>query len=248
MSYFIKTSAVSGEPLLNSSVGELTRWEWQTVALAAVVQSAALVSKLAVHGNASQTELLASVNPLLVLNPRTEADVYPNLGHLNLGLRSLHDIFQQVKAPENAGMVRYTLGMLLLRNKLEANPSMQEAIRVGLQGIHPLQLIPENATPWRMQDEEKTDGQLRQEQTFEQLATLYQDTISTLPHRIQVQGQMDYLQNEYVANRVRSLLLAGIRSAVLWHQLGGRRWLLIFYRKRVQETAGSLRRRLLASI
>ena len=148
---------------MNSSVGELTRWEWQTVALAAVVQSAALVTKLAVHGNASQTELLASVNPLLVLNPRTEADVYPNLGHLNLGLRSLHDMFQQVKAPENAGMVRYTLGMLLLRNKLEANPSMQEAIRVGLQGIHPLQLIPENATPWRMEDEEKTEGQLGQE-------------------------------------------------------------------------------------
>jgi len=233
---------------LNSSVAELTRWEWQTVALAAVVQSAALVTKLAVHGNASQTELLASVNPLLVLNPRTEADVYPNLGHLNLGLRSLHDMYQQVKAPENAGMVRYTLGMLLLRNKLEANPSMQEAIRVGLQGIHPLQLIPENATPWRMEDEEKTEGQLGQEQTFEQLATLYQDTISRLAHRIQVEGQMDYLQNEYVANRVRSLLLAGIRSAVLWHQLGGRRWRLIFYRKRVQETAGSLRRRLLASI
>ena len=233
---------------MNSSVAELTRWEWQTLALSAVVQSAALVTKLAVHGNASQTELLAGVNPLLFLNPRTEADVYPNLGHLNLGLRSLHDMFQQVKAPENAGMVRYTLGMLLLRNKLEANPSMQEAIRVGLQGIHPLQLIPENATPWRMEDEEKTEGQLGQEQTFEQLATLYQDTISTLPHRIQVQGQMDYLQNEYVANRVRSLLLAGIRSAVLWHQLGGRRWRLIFYRKRVQETAGSLRRRLLASI
>jgi len=218
------------------------------MALAAVAQSAALVAKLAVHGNASQTELLASVNPLLILNPRTEADVYPNLGHLNLGLRSLHDMFHQLKAPENAGMVRYTLGMLLLRNKLDANPSMQEAIRVGLQGIHPLQLIPENATPWRMEDEEKTEGQLGQEQTFEQLATLYQDTISRLPHRIQVQGQMDYLQNEYVANRVRSLLLAGIRSAVLWHQLGGRRWRLIFYRKRVQETAGSLRRRLLASI
>ena len=49
---------------MNSSVAELTRWEWQTVALAAVAQSAALVAKLAVHGNASQTELLASVNPL----------------------------------------------------------------------------------------------------------------------------------------------------------------------------------------
>ncbi len=233
---------------MNNSVAELTRWEWQIVALAAVAQSAALVAKLAVHGNASQTELLASVNPLLVLNPRSEADVYPNLGHLNLGLRTLHDMFSQTRAPENADLVRYTLSMLLLSNKLESNSSMQDKIRSTMQTIQPLQLIPENATPWRMDGSEKTEGQLRQEQTFEQIATLYQDTISTLSHRIQVQGKMDYLQNEYVSNRVRSLLLAGIRSAVLWRQLGGRRWRLLVYRKRVKETASDIRRRLLASV
>jgi len=233
---------------LNNSVVELTRWEWQVVALASVAQSAALVAKLALHGNASQTEILASVNPLLVLNPSSEADVYPNLGHLNLGLRTLDDMFNQVRSPENVSLVRYTLGMLLLRNKLDANPNMQAKIRDRLQSIQPLLLTPENATPWRMEETEKTDEQMRQEQTFEQIAALYQDTISTLAQRIQVQGQADYLQNEYVSNRVRSLLLAGIRSAVLWHQLGGRRWRLIFYRKRVQETASRLRRRLLTSI
>jgi high frequency lysogenization protein len=233
---------------LNNSVVELTRWEWQIVALAAISQAASLVSKLATHGNASQTELIASVNPLLVLNPRSEADVYPNLSHLNLGLRTLNDMLTQVRTPENASLVRYTLGMLLLRAKLEANSGMQDKIRTRLQPIQPLQLIPDNPTPWRMDGLEQSDEQMRQEQTFEQLAKLYQDTISTLDHRIQVQGQADYLQNEHVANRVRSLLLAGIRSAVLWHQLGGRRWRLIFYRKRIQETASSLRRRLLASI
>mgnify|MGYP001333511626 FL=1 len=241
-------NAVSEEQSLNNSVAELTRWEWQVIALAAVAQSAALVAKLAAHGNASQTELIASVNPLLALNPSSEADVYPNLGHLNLGLRTLNDMFTQVRSPENVSVIRYTLGMLLLRNKLDASPIMKTNIRNGLQPIQPLLLIPENATPWRLEDAEKTEGQLRQEQTFEQLAALYQDTISTLDHRIQVQGQVDYLQNNYVATRVRSLLLAGIRSAVLWHQLGGRRWRLIVYRKRVQETASTLRRRLLASI
>ncbi|MBL4573589.1 MAG: lysogenization regulator HflD [Gammaproteobacteria bacterium] len=233
---------------MNNSVAELTRWEWQVVALASVAQSAALVAKLALHGNASQTEILASVNPLLVLNPSSEADVYPSLGHLNLGFRTLDDMFNQVRSSENVSLVRYTLGMLLLRNKLDANPNMQAKIRNRLQSIQPLLLTPENATPWRLEDAEKTDGQMRQEQTFEQIATLYQDTISTLAQRIQVQGKADYLQNEYVSNRVRSLLLAGIRSAVLWHQLGGRRWRLIFYRKRVQETASRLRRRLLSSI
>lgn len=233
---------------MNNSVVELTRWEWQTVALAAVAQSAALVAKLAVHGNASQTELLASVNPLLELSPRSEADVYPNLSHLNLGLRTLGDMFDRVRAPENTDLVRYTLGMLLLSNKLQANDAMQEKLRNCLMRVQPLQLVPENATPWRMEQTTQSDEQLLQEQTFKQIADLYQDTISTLDHRIQVQGQMDYLQNDFVANRVRSLLLAGIRSAVLWRQLGGRRWRLLFYRKRVQETASEIRKRLLASI
>lgn len=233
---------------MNNSTAELTRWEWQVVALAAVAQSAALVSKLALHGNASQTELLASVNALLALNPRSETDIYPNLGHLNLGLRTLDDMLSLGRSPENTSLVRYTWGMLSIRNKLDMNSAMQSNIRDRLQSIQSLLLVPENATPWRMAETEKTDGQLRQEQSFEQLATLYQDTISTLSHRIQVHGQEDYLQNDYVSNRVRSLLLAGIRSAVLWHQLGGRRWRLILYRKRLQETASALRRRLLKSI
>ena len=233
---------------MNNSTAELTRWEWQVVALAAVAQSAALVSKLALHGNASQTELLASVNALLALNPRSETDIYPNLGHLNLGLRTLDDMLSLGRSPENTSLVRYTWGMLSIRNKLDMNSAMQSNIRDRLQSIQSLLLVPENATPWRMTETEKTDGQLQQEQTFEQLATLYQDTISTLSHRIQVHGQEDYLQNDYVSNRVRSLLLAGIRSAVLWHQLGGRRWRLILYRKRLQETASALRRRLLKSI
>lgn len=233
---------------MNNFTAELTRWEWQIVALAAVAQSAALVSKLAVHGNASQTELLACVNALLALNPRSESDIYPNLGHLNLGLRTLDDMLSRGRSPENSSLVRYILGMLLIRNKLDMDSAMQSNIRDRLHSIQPLLLVPENATPWRMTETEKTDGQLRQEQTFEQLATLYQDTISTLSHRIQVNGQEDYLQNDYVSNRVRSLLLAGIRSAVLWHQLGGRRWRLILYRKRLQETASALRRRLLKSV
>ena len=182
------------------------------------------------------------------LNPRSETDIYPNLGHLNLGLRTLDDMLSLGRSPENTSLVRYTWGMLSIRNKLDMNSAMQSNIRDRLQSIQSLLLVPENATPWRMTETEKTDGQLQQEQTFEQLATLYQDTISTLSHRIQVHGQEDYLQNDYVSNRVRSLLLAGIRSAVLWHQLGGRRWRLILYRKRLQETASALRRRLLKSI
>ena len=67
----------------------------------------------------------------------------------------------------------------------------------------------------------------------EALADIYQATISTLGRRIQVVGDPASLQNTANANRIRSLLLAGVRSAWLWSQLGGGRWQLVFLRSRL---------------
>jgi CII-binding regulator of phage lambda lysogenization HflD len=44
------------------------------------------------------------------------------------------------------------------------------------------------------------------------------------------------------ADIVRSLLLAGIRSAYLWRQLGGRRWKLAFQRQSMLRSAQELSR------
>jgi high frequency lysogenization protein len=60
--------------------------------------------------------------------------------------------------------------------------------------------------------------------------SLYEDTISTFRQRIQVQGDMRHLQQASNASKIRALLLAGIRSARLWRQLGGHRWQLVFSR------------------
>ena len=62
---------------------------------------------------------------------------------------------------------------------------------------------------------------------------LYQDTISTFRQRIQVHGDMRFLQQPANAAKIRALLLAGIRAARLWHQLGGRRWQLLFSRRKL---------------
>ncbi|MGH8570919.1 MAG: DUF489 family protein, partial [Gammaproteobacteria bacterium] len=33
--------------------------------------------------------------------------------------------------------------------------------------------------------------------------------------------------------KIRAVLLAGVRAAMLWHQIGGRRWHLPVFRKRI---------------
>ena len=230
---------------MNSTSIDFSRWEYQNIALAAVAQCAALVNSLAIHGRSPQPELVACINPLLVINPASVADVYPRISGFNLGLRTLQDIFSNDRMRENANLIRYTLGILLLRNKLTSNRAMQNYIRQKLRQIAPVKVLESTDAK---EEEIDDDRQYQEDHTYEQLADLYQDTISTLPYRVQVQGDAENLRNELVANKIRALLLAGIRSAVLWYQLGGRRWRLVFYRKRIQQTAGNVRRKLIASV
>jgi high frequency lysogenization protein len=60
---------------------------------------------------------------------------------------------------------------------------------------------------------------------------VYQETISHLGKRIQVTGDPGLLRQDSVANGIRAQLLAGVRFAWLWQQLGGRRWHLILRRR-----------------
>jgi high frequency lysogenization protein len=62
------------------------------------------------------------------------------------------------------------------------------------------------------------------------LADAYSRTAGSVEPRILVTGDAKQLQNPRIINLVRSLLLGGLRSAVLWRQCGGSRWALLFMR------------------
>jgi high frequency lysogenization protein len=64
-----------------------------------------------------------------------------------------------------------------------------------------------------------------------ELARLYADTISNLRPRVMVQGNPHYLGQAGVVAEIRALLLAALRSAVLWRQMGGSLWDFVFRRR-----------------
>lgn len=232
---------------MTATADKFSSWEYQNIALAAVSQCAALVHRLAVNGKVSQIELAGAINPLFVLDPESTGEVYPRVTDLALGLRTVQAVFSNERSQENAELVRYTLGMLLLRNRFMADKAMQRTVRDRLARIERIEPLAESVEG-AMEADALESAQAAQDRIFRQLAGLYQDTISTLSYRIQVQGKVDNLRDEQVANRIRALLLAGIRSAVLWYQLGGRRWRLLVYRKRVHDSASDIRRKLLSSV
>jgi len=193
----------------------------QSLALSGVAQSAYMVSQLAHHGMVGQDKLNTLVRSLFMQNPETTEAVYGSIARLNLGIQVLQEIVRRgnpqdsLKSPE---VMRYFLGMLHLERKLAAREDLLRIIgeRLSRLAHEPLD-SPDLASPALLQ----------------KLAAIYQDTLSTLPFRVQVTGEVSFLKNEEVADRIRAVLLAGIRSAVLWHQSGGRRWQLLLGRGRI---------------
>ena len=188
----------------------------QVIALAGVAQAAVLVHQLAVHGVVAQDKLATAVNSLFALDPANTLDVFGSLRQLRLGLETLKELFgsyDSLLAPGEG--LRYFSGLLHLESQLKSRDAMLGQIRKDLE---------------RLQQRYPAITIVDEPAALRELAALYRTTLSTLPFRIHVRGDMNYLRNEHVAEKVRILLFAGVRAAFLWHQVGGRRWHLLFSR------------------
>jgi len=90
------------------------------------------------------------------------------------------------------------------------------------------------------QDGYELEEHERHDLQAERIAGLYSKTISTISPRIVVNGRPQHLQVQRTVNWIRALLFSGLRSAVLWRQLGGGRFSLMFGRKKMLEQAQTL--------
>jgi high frequency lysogenization protein len=200
------------------------------LALAGVFQAARLVQQLAREGRADPDCLHASIESVLALDAPDVESVYGGVRGVRLGLDLLRTRLRGSSAPADVELARYVVAMLHLEKLARRKPDMLDTIRRGIDtaqqqmkffegnaggdGVHPL--------------------------LVEKLAELYSQTLSTLTPRIMVTGEHGHLSNPATAAKVRAALLAGIRSAVLWRQLGGRRWQLLFTRGTIARLAGEL--------
>jgi len=217
----------------------------QTIALAGVFQAASLVDQIARRGLIPQNEFEASLNSIFVTSPRQTEEVYGGVGelpfNLQLGLRQLRDLAGKQKG-ENKEVTRYALSMLHLESRLRKHPQMLDSIAAKLETVRQqsrFHLRDTGSDPDTRSDTARTTNYAHPA-VIANIANLYQETISTFSFRIQVTGEPRHLQNQDNANKVRALLLAGIRAAILWRQVGGRRWHLLFFRSRVSRTAGRI--------
>ena len=190
----------------------------QTIALAGVAQAAALVQQLATRGTCDQAALTASIGSLLKIHSDSVTDVYGGLDGLKLGLKQLQLQMTGYKI-DNPEQARYAATLVFLESQLSSRKDLLDAIRVGVE---------------KAQAQSEHFGILH-DNVVANLGEVYHSTISTLQPRIMVNGDQVYLSRPDTVNKIRALLLAGIRSVILWKQCGGVRWKFIFYRKKMQK-------------
>ncbi len=88
------------------------------------------------------------------------------------------------------------------------------------------------------EDPEVTDP--ASEQGIAALSEIYVSTLSHISPKIMVRGEQRYLETEQIPIQVRAVLLAGVRAAYLFHELGGRRIQLFIHRKALVKAATRL--------
>ena len=197
----------------------------QTVALAAMFQFSACVEQLAKTGHVNQQHVEVSVNSLFNQDPTDTFDVYGGVEQLETGLSFL--IANLSRSPKRSSdCIRYVMGILHLQKQLSKKEAM-------------LAVIAKRLDKSRLQVEHFSTTH---ENVIAGLADIYSDTISTFNFRIQVMGEYQFLQQTRIANQIRTLLFSGVRSAILWRQLGGNRLKAIYQRTAILEIARSLQK------
>ncbi len=190
----------------------------QTIALAGISQACLLVQKLATHGTADSAMIETCINSLLKIDSDSVLDIYGDLAQLKPGLEQLQRQVtgRTIADPEQA---RYAASLVFLESQLAKRPEMLQKISINIE---------------KAQAQAESFGVMH-DNVLANLGDTYHSTISTLQPRIMVNGKEEHLARPDIVNKIRALLLAGIRSTLLWRQCGGARWKFLFFRKKLQD-------------
>ena len=187
------------------------------IALAGVCQAALLVQQIARNSQLDNTALEASLNSLVKVDADSTDDVFGGIKNLKIGFRVLTMQLGHKAQSKDAEITRYIAGILQLERKLASKSAKMNELG---ERINQLQ---------RQQSLYSIDDA----QMLKNIASVYTDIISKLGPRIQVAGNPALLKQPAIQDKVRALLLAGIRAAVLWRQLGGKRRQILFSRQKI---------------
>lgn len=183
------------------------------LALAGMVQALKLVRQIADTGHADATAERQALDSVFRIDAGSVDEVYGGPLALRTGLRELRAYLVDRSGDE--GLPKLGMAILQIERRFVADAAMAGRVLEGLRSL---------------EDAAARQGSIHPD-VIARLGQLYADTISHLRPKVIVQGNPHYLQQSEVVAEIRALLLAALRSAVLWRQMGGTMWDFLFRRR-----------------
>jgi high frequency lysogenization protein len=199
----------------------MNKLKQQTLALASLLQTTALVDQLASTGTCDRKSNEVSLKSIMTNSTNVE-EVFDSPKDLSIGLSALSVAFDK-KTKSMKNIIFYSLALINLEKKLMKNQKLLAQISGEIDVIKKQDFF-----------------EIGHSNSLARLAELYKSTLGGLNPRIMVSGEQIYLSNQHTANHIRALLLAGIRAVSLWKSQGGRTWQLLLNKKKTLKLVNSM--------
>jgi len=188
----------------------------RTIALAGIFQAATLVDILSTQGRAPEESFLESINSIFQTSPESITDIYCGSQQTRLGLDALQQVLLYPNEHSTAQLLRYSKAMMRLERIIARQQKMHQLIKSRLDHYTRYLTLFDSVTSHSV---------------ISKLASLYIDTAGTSKYRVIVRGDPSLLAPLGQREKICATLLAGIRAAHLWRNLGGHEWELSFRKK-----------------
>lgn len=193
----------------------------QVMAFAAMCQCVQLVHNLARGKTIDDQQWEICINSIMITDPEGSQDIYPSSSDLFLGFKTLIGQLSDSGESRSVEVTKYVAGLIALERKLMKSPNSLAMLAQRVDQVK----------------RQLNHFSINEQCVISNLAAIYSEIISPLGSKIQISGAPAQLQKKIVQERIRALLLAGVRAAVFWRQMGGKRRHLLLARKEIVKNA-----------
>lgn len=192
----------------------------RVLALAGMAQALQQVRRIAETGQSDPAVVGTAIDSVFRIDAESPLAVYGDASALQPGLRLVRGYLNN--DIDDPLLPKLALAVLQIERRFVADGDAVAQVLRGIAALAPAAERLGGAHP----------------DILAGLGGLYAETISHLRPRVMVQGNPHYLGQAAVVAEIRSILLAALRSAVLWRQLGGSFWDFLLRRRDMLEAAG----------
>ncbi len=200
----------------------------RAAALAALTQAVYLVDRIARKGIVDAEDCKVLMDSLFceARHEHAVSEIYGGAAALHTGLRICTRLLQGSDLQQAKSLMVYSGGLMTLERRLAKDSATRQKLADGMH---------------RISAQRQYFGDAMHNNIVAAIADLYGETISNMKPRIIVRGKSEYLSQSANTQRVRALLMAGLRAAHLWHQYGGGHISLLLRRKAIVRELEALR-------